>query len=507
VDRQPEQPDRHLSCRLCQRCGISSFRCRREVVVVLDEAYNEYLPPAERVDTTAWLADLPNLVITRTFSKIHGLAGLRIGYALTSAEIADLMNRVRQPFNCNNLALAAAVAALDDHRFVAESYALNRAGMEQIVAGLKRLGLHAHPVARQLRHLPPRRRWTNQKLLRQGVIVRPIAAYGLPDWLRVTIGSESENARFLAALEARCEARSRGTAMSGAVLFEQGRGLRRRADRRFVRAGAQGSRAGRRGGRFRAHARLAEPGAATRDSRSRRFQHRAGGVYADLVLIAAPVGMTGEIMARIAPCLGPQTVVSDAGSTKEDVVAAARAHFGERIGQFVPAHPIAGAENSGARRRAPTSTADRQVVLTPLAGERCHAASRCVRSAWEACGAIIRELGAAEHDRIFAAVSHLPHLLSFALVHELAGATTARLLFDLPPAVFATSRGLPPAIPRCGATSVSPTGWRCSRNSTATGSSSTTCAMRCTRPTGRGWKRLRHRPAARRDWGERRGGR
>jgi hypothetical protein len=111
-----------------------------EVVVVLDEAYNEYLPPAERVDTTAWLAAMPNLVITRTFSKIYGLAGLRIGYALCSAEIADLMNRVRQPFNCNNLALVAAIAALDDHEFVASSYALNRSGMAQIVGGLKRLG-------------------------------------------------------------------------------------------------------------------------------------------------------------------------------------------------------------------------------------------------------------------------------------------------------------------------------------------------------------------------------
>jgi histidinol-phosphate aminotransferase len=173
-----------------------------DVVVVLDEAYNEYLPPAERVETTAWLAELPNLVITRTFSKIYGLAGLRVGYALTSAEIADLMNRVRQPFNCNNLALAAAVAALDDHQFVAASYALNRSGMEQIVGGLKRLGCTHIPVARQLRDLPGDRRGrVNQKLLRQGVIVRPIAGYGMPDWLRVTIGSERENARFLAALE------------------------------------------------------------------------------------------------------------------------------------------------------------------------------------------------------------------------------------------------------------------------------------------------------------------
>ena len=112
------------------------------------------------------------------------------------------MNRVRQPFNCNNLALAGATAALDDHEFVARSYALNRAGMEQIVGGLKRLNC---------RHIPSHGNFVtfrveqaaavNQKLLQQGVIVRPIAGYGMPDWLRVTIGTESENARFLTALE------------------------------------------------------------------------------------------------------------------------------------------------------------------------------------------------------------------------------------------------------------------------------------------------------------------
>jgi len=173
-----------------------------DVVVVLDEAYNEYLPPADRVDTVAWLAEFPNLVITRTFSKIYGLAGLRIGYALASAEIADLMNRVRQPFNCNNLALAAAVAALDDHEFVARSYALNRAGMEQIIAGLKRHGLahipaHGNFVTFKVNDAAG----VNQRLLKQGVIVRPIGGYGLPDWLRVTIGTEAENLRFLEALE------------------------------------------------------------------------------------------------------------------------------------------------------------------------------------------------------------------------------------------------------------------------------------------------------------------
>ena len=172
------------------------------VVVVLDEAYNEYLPPAERVDTVAWLAEFPNLIITRTFSKIYGLAGLRVGYALTSAVITDLMNRVRQPFNCNNLALAGAIAALDDHAFVAESYEANRVGLEQIVAGLKRLGLE---------HIPSHGNFVtfrvgdaarvNQGLLKRGVIVRPIGGYGLPEHLRVTVGLERENRRFLEALE------------------------------------------------------------------------------------------------------------------------------------------------------------------------------------------------------------------------------------------------------------------------------------------------------------------
>mgnify|MGYP000709908942 FL=1 len=175
----------------------------KDVIVVLDEAYNEYLPPAERVDTAAWIKDFPNLVVTRTFSKIYGLAGLRVGYAIASAEVADLMNRVRQPFNVNNLAIAAAVAALEDHAFVAESYELNRRGMAQIEAGLQGLGLEYIPsFGNFVTFKVSEAAVVNQKLLKQGVIVRPIGGYGLPDWLRVTIGGESENARFLEALGA-----------------------------------------------------------------------------------------------------------------------------------------------------------------------------------------------------------------------------------------------------------------------------------------------------------------
>ncbi len=173
-----------------------------DVAVVLDEAYNEYLQPADRADTIAWVREFPNLIVTRTFSKVYGLAGLRVGYAVAAPEVADLMNRVRQPFNVNNLALAGAIAALDDHVFLADSYDLNRRGMDQIVAGLKRLGLE---------HIPSHGNFVtfavadgaavNQKLLKQGVIVRPIGGYGLPNHLRVTIGLERENLRFLEALE------------------------------------------------------------------------------------------------------------------------------------------------------------------------------------------------------------------------------------------------------------------------------------------------------------------
>ena len=172
-----------------------------EVVVVLDEAYNDYLPPQLRADTLAWIKEYPNLVITRTFSKVYGLAGLRVGYAMASAEVADLMHRVRQPFNVNNLGLAGAMAALDDHGFLAESFELNRRGMEQIIAGLKRLGLtHIPGEGNFITFRAGDAAGVNLKLLKQGVIVRPLAGYAMPEHLRVTVGLERENQRFLEAL-------------------------------------------------------------------------------------------------------------------------------------------------------------------------------------------------------------------------------------------------------------------------------------------------------------------
>jgi prephenate dehydrogenase len=140
---------------------------------------------------------------------------------------------------------------------------------------------------------------------------------------------------------------------------------------------------------------------------------------ADIVLLATPVAQMAELFARIAPHLGTQTLVTDGGSTKGDVVAAARANLGDKISQFIPAHPIAGAEKSGAAAALPDLYQGKRVVLTPLSENSSEAVAR-VRQAWELCGANVSELTPQQHDEVFAAVSHLPHLLSFALVHDLA---------------------------------------------------------------------------------------
>lgn len=182
---------------------IEAFLARvpQDVVVVLDEAYNEYLPPALRYDSVAWLTRFPNLVISRTFSKIYGLAGLRVGYVVANPAVADLMNRVRAPFNVNTLALAAAEAALDDEDFLQQSYTLNQQGMAQIIAGLDALNLEHIPSGGNfLTFRVGDAATVNKRLLQQGVIVRPIANYGMPEWLRVSIGLPAENARFLDAL-------------------------------------------------------------------------------------------------------------------------------------------------------------------------------------------------------------------------------------------------------------------------------------------------------------------
>jgi histidinol-phosphate aminotransferase len=177
-------------------------RVPERVLVVLDEAYNEYLTPDLRSDTVKLIKRHPNLVVTRTFSKAYGLAGLRVGYALAHPSVADVMNRVRQPFNVNSIALAAAAAALDDMEFVARSYAENLNGLRQLEDGARTLGLQYIPSHGNFLTIQVGKAADIYKrLLRRGVIVRPVGGgYGLPEHLRVTVGTAQENERFLSAL-------------------------------------------------------------------------------------------------------------------------------------------------------------------------------------------------------------------------------------------------------------------------------------------------------------------
>ena len=172
-----------------------------DVLIVLDEAYNEYLAPEQEAPSAAWVGKYANLIVSRTFSKAYGLAAVRVGYGIMHAKVADMLNRVRQPFNVNALAQAAAVAALADTAYVDESRALNNAGMRQLEAGLDSLRVGYTPSHANflLVHVGDAGR-VYERLLEQGVIVRPVANYALPEHLRVTVGLAAENERFLHAL-------------------------------------------------------------------------------------------------------------------------------------------------------------------------------------------------------------------------------------------------------------------------------------------------------------------
>jgi histidinol-phosphate aminotransferase len=174
-----------------------------QVLVVVDEAYFEYVPHANYPDTSRWLERFPNLIVTRTFSKAYGLAGLRVGYALSHPDIASLLNRVRHPFNVNLVGQVAAVAALDDHGHLNDSIRRNHEGMFQLLTGISSLGLESIESAGNFITLDTGRSGLEvyNALLQEGVIVRPLANYAMPRHLRVTIGRADENARFLEVLE------------------------------------------------------------------------------------------------------------------------------------------------------------------------------------------------------------------------------------------------------------------------------------------------------------------
>ena len=177
-------------------------RLPSQVIAVVDEAYVEYVAEPDYPDTSRWLGDFPNLIVTRTFSKAYGLAGLRVGYALSHPDVADLLNRVRQPFNVNSFALAAAAAALQDQEFIRQAVRVNREGMTQLIAGFEAMGLAYIPSVGNFITVDVGRpaAEVDQALLREGCITRPVAGYGLPNHLRISVGLPEENERLLGAL-------------------------------------------------------------------------------------------------------------------------------------------------------------------------------------------------------------------------------------------------------------------------------------------------------------------
>lgn len=177
------------------------------VVVMLDEAYTEYLSAEHRYDSLSWVKAFPNLIVSRSFSKAYGLAGLRVGFGIAQSGLTDLMNRLRQPFNVNSLAQAAAMAALDDQAYLVESAKINADGYQQLTSAFDQMGIEYLPsfgnfVLFRAGSDDDAGARVNLALLKKGIIIRPVGNYGLPQWLRVSIGLPDENAAFLAALKA-----------------------------------------------------------------------------------------------------------------------------------------------------------------------------------------------------------------------------------------------------------------------------------------------------------------
>lgn len=171
------------------------------IIVVLDEAYSEFIQEADYPEALDYLAHHPNLIITRTFSKVYGLAGLRVGFALSSPKIADILNRARLPFNINSLAAKAAQAALLDKEHLRKTIELNKRGKEQLISGLQKLNLTFIPsLANFITIDVEDGHAVYQKLLHHGVIVRPLKAYDMPRHIRVSVGTEEQNQRFLTSL-------------------------------------------------------------------------------------------------------------------------------------------------------------------------------------------------------------------------------------------------------------------------------------------------------------------
>lgn len=173
-------------------------------IIVIDEAYHEYVADPDYPDTSKWLSDFHNLIVTRTFSKVHGLAGLRIGYSMSDPRIAEIINRVRQPFNVNSVAQCAAAATISDKEHIKKSREINRIGMEILTEAFYRMGVEFIPSVGNFITINVARPANSvyETLLNQGIIVRPMGGYQLPTYLRVSIGLEADCLRFVDNLKA-----------------------------------------------------------------------------------------------------------------------------------------------------------------------------------------------------------------------------------------------------------------------------------------------------------------
>jgi len=175
----------------------------KKIIVVLDEAYIEYIENSDFPNSLEWLEKHPNIIITRTFSKAYGLASLRVGYSISNPQIADLLNRVRQPFNVNSFALKAAEVALSDKDHLKQAVALNKQGMQQFENAFQNMSLDYISSAGNFISVDVKRNGGEiyQLLLKEGVIVRPVGNYGMPTFLRISIGLFEENTRCIQALQ------------------------------------------------------------------------------------------------------------------------------------------------------------------------------------------------------------------------------------------------------------------------------------------------------------------
>jgi histidinol-phosphate aminotransferase len=415
------------------------------VIVVADDAYAEFVEDPDYPDSVAYHRPNRLLVTLRTLSKIHGLAGLRVGYGIARPDVVQVLNRVRQPFNVNVLGQVAAVAALSDTEHVARTRETNRHGMAFLQAECRRLGLPVVPS------------WANfllievgdgaavyAALLRHGVIVRPMAIYRFPRHIRVTVGTMAECRRFVTSLEtvlaeAATGRSSRRDAVSGVAAAAGGSpagGDVRRPlfdTMAVVGPGLIGGSlalAAKRAGLVRRVVGCARTEATLHVARQRGLIDEATSdageavAAADLVVLAVPVGALESVAAVACGRARAGTVITDVGSVKGGVVSRLDPVCRAAGCFFVGAHPVAGKETGGPAEAEAELFRGHRCILTPSPATDPTALAR-VRAMWEAVGMVVEEMPADVHDRVLARVSHAPHVLAYALVAAVEGARVA----------------------------------------------------------------------------------